>query len=1035
MASKFSQIQDGLSQRDRAFPELERDYFAMDSMSQKSILEMMKKYAVDHGMPHFFDGVDLSNVINMMNGEADGKTDPAVALYAVCAKLMGHVQEKINELPNKRVDFYYRQILKEDNLPAEGDHAYVTFDVENEGFDCVIPQGTRFEAGENSQGETVEFESVADAPINDVKVAKILTASWTNGYPVTQTEIPVYGAKEASEIKMEPRPLFGLTRSNELTEETAFSDVGVCVSNRILYMQSGIRNVKMTFCFAPDSIRETVIEKNFATANGFSAAFSNAFKLSITSEQGWLEIPEYRIGNCNLNSECPENQITVDFTIEDSAPAIENYNPEIHGENYSFKHPVFRLLMNARKSQALWNAFMKAQLQKVCISTDVKKCRNIVASNEYGPVSTLAPVQLFGAVPSLGSSFIFGSSEVCGKKLNSLRLHGKWCGLPNCENLKDWYSQYENPPQTSDFKVSLNALYSGEWFPIEKNAVTCPLFEENKDLSDDEGGISSDFKLSFSSIVCSRTSENFSSDENFMYSPLMKDGFFRIKLISPAKAFLHREISKTVSNSFLAQVFKKKGVESLPNQPYTPSVEDLYVDYTSYAESSVALHEFELDSGIVFVHPFGFSCKESFRLTNGALYLGLKFSGKPKKVNLYFVLNRDSENHGNGIGKFQWAYLGSNRWKPLPEENRLSDSTANFTSSGIVSLALPNDMQNDGHLMPKGFVWIRINPTENNWRECARILSVFSQTLEVKRVSGFEKGNVLRHLKPKTIKELTQSFAGLSGVFQLEESFGGKARESDSKMRTRVAEFLLHRNQCVNVHDYERVILEHFPEVYKVKCFPHMKIDISTGHYDCSSPGNLLVVPVAPLFADGSFQMDPCLDGSVVREIREFLQNRIPGFAHVQVFNPFFDKIQVRCNVRFQSGKNEGKMLLDLNEKINRFLSPWFPQDGGIVDHFGWKLEKEALKAYIESLDYIEYVGDDFTIMKIASTDEQKFFVNLFENTDNKILHGSCPWSIPVPMKKHFINDIDDSNLLAEDNVNNGYGGLEIGQTFIIRKS
>jgi hypothetical protein len=86
-------------------------------------------------------------------------------------------------------------------------------------------------------------------------------------------------------------------------------------------------------------------------------------------------------------------------------------------------------------------------------------------------------------------------------------------------------------------------------------------------------------------------------------------------------------------------------------------------------------------------------------------------------------------------------------------------------------------------------------------------------------------------------------------------------------------------------------------------------------------------------------------------------------------------------------------------------------------------------------LDYIEYVGDDFTIMKIASTDEQKFFVNLFENTDNKILHGSCPWSIPVPMKKHFINDIDDGNLLAEDNVNNGYGGLEIGQTFIIRKS
>jgi hypothetical protein len=38
-------------------------------------------------------------------------------------------------------------------------------------------------------------------------------------------------------------------------------------------------------------------------------------------------------------------------------------------------------------------------------------------------------------------------------------------------------------------------------------------------------------------------------------------------------------------------------------------------------------------------------------------------------------------------------------------------------------------------------------------------------------------------------------------------------------------------------------------------------------------------------------------------------------------------------------------------------------------------------------------------------------------------------------MRKHFINNVDSCAAVGEDNVNNGYGGLEIGQTFIIRKS
>ena len=1037
MSGRIFQIQDGLSQRYREFPELSKGFFAVDSMTQKSILEMMKKYARENGSPHFFDDVDFSKVLTMLNGEADGRTDPAVAIYAVCAKLMGRVQDSLNQFPDKRIDFYYRKVLGERNRDADGDHAIVTFDVDNEDVSCVLPKGTRFSAGENSEGENVEYESLSDVHINDVKVSKILTVSCAKGYPITQSEIPAYPPKEAGGQKMTPFPLFGLTRSNDVAEGTEFSKVGICVSDRVFYMTSGVRNVKLNFVFTPSSVRTTVVEKKDGNASEFSAAFTNAFTLSMTTEEGWLDIDDYKVGCCNLNSECPENQISLEFTLKDSDPAIVNYDPEIHGGDYLSKNPLLRLVVNPRKSEALWYALEKLDVLRVHVAVSVSKCREITVANEFGPASTLLPVQIFGPMPKVGSSFIVGCKEVCGKKLDSFDIHGKWNGLPGCRDFSEWYAQYDNPPHTSDYEVSLSGLYGGSWLPSEKNSVTCKLFTTAKESLYDYDRIVSlipdEFNISFNNIVRSRVCESIPSDEGFMYSPMMKDGFFRMKLTSPSMAFMHGEISRAVCNSFLTQILKKKNVDNLPNQPYTPCVEDLFVNYTANSDVVKSSEETDVEEGFFYLHPFGFGDKESLLVRNGALYLGLTFKGKPKKVNLYFMMNRDSALRSDG--KYFWSYLGPYGWKNLPEENRLTDSTANFTTSGIVTLDLPNDLAAETHLMPKGEYWIRITPSKESWRECSRLLTVFSQSLEVKRVCGFENGSVLEHCKPKTIKELASSIGGLSSVYQFEESFGGKARESDHKMRVRVAETLYHRNRSVCIEDYERMILEEFPEVYKVKCFPHVKIDESSRHFDFTSPGNLLVVPVSSIYCDGSFQWDPCLNGSVLRDIREFLQKKITGLAKVQVINPFFDKLQVRCNVKLRRSENEGEILLDLNEKINRYLSPWFPQEGGIRKHFGWSLDKLYLKSYIESLDYVENVGDDFTIMKIASTDEKKFMVNLFENTDDKLLRGSFPWSISVPMRKHFINDVDSIAAAGEDNVNNGYGGLEIGQTFIIRRA
>ena len=260
---------------------------------------------------------------------------------------------------------------------------------------------------------------------------------------------------------------------------------------------------------------------------------------------------------------------------------------------------------------------------------------------------------------------------------------------------------------------------------------------------------------------------------------------------------------------------------------------------------------------------------------------------------------------GDVIGIYPFWYANDLKWVDFEGITRLAYYGLKIDDKGKLfmpfgNLALPYleknknyEFVNNAH---RHFVKL-----DESWRECSRLLTIFSQSLEVKRVSGFEDGSILEHCKPQTIKELSTSISGLSSVYQFEESFGGKARESDHKMRARVAESLYHKNRSVCIEDYERMILEAFPEVHKVKCFPHVKMNEISKRYDFMCPGYILVVPVSSLYCDGSFQWDPCLNGSVLRDIREFLQKKVTGLSKIRVINPFFDKLQVRCNVKLRS--------------------------------------------------------------------------------------------------------------------------------------
>ena len=988
-------VSEGLSQQARKFKELAKSFVAINNMTLEQLLKEICEYEKKHDCPHVIDDNDIPKLVNAIETSSNDNTEPSATLYTVFAKLLSHIQERVNNLPERRIDFYFRTVLGERPNKARGDHAYVVIPVEMEGFRHNLPKRTKFTAGTNEEGEPIEFESVNYAELNDVQVQKIYTLAFPQKTAPTISEIPTYTPSQALENKdMVPYPLFGLPRSGDFLEHSEFARFGIAISSRLLYLNDGTRNIKVKLDFGDNYIKGMQPEQE-QSAEKISDFFKETFQISLTTAEGWYDAEPHIFG-----AQYKANYIEFNIQLSNMDPAIIDYDPAIHRADYKLNSAVMQITIKPSASYDHWEFLRKSKLQKVSLEVEVTGCKRLSLSNDIGPLSTSTPIQPFGPLPTVGNSLIVGCEEIQGKNLTSFKIHGNWRGLPNPGDFSEWYKLYPIVPKNSDFIVSVTALHNGQWISSkEQSASSQNLF------TPESGSISDELTINCPQVIDKNVINNQYDSENFEFTPNAKDGFFKIQLTQPPKAFMHQEYSKVLCETLIQQVIDKK-VHELPNQPYTPELDNLSVDYNAKAEINLQNSENTIDK-VLFLYPWGFSESAQLKFQEGALFLGLSPTAASKNVNLYFHMNRDSDNICKE-NKLNWMYLGENDdWKQIQSENILYNTTANFTSSGIVSLTIPKDLQTNSTLMPKGLCWIRLEP-QSEWKHCSRLFSVYAQAVEVVRSKGFGQKNNFKHCKPGSINELAESISGLTDVYQLEKSFGGEPEEDREDMQIRVAEYLYHRNRILTARDCERLILENFPEVHLVKCFA----GFSKEWPDHPTPGHILVVPVSPLYEDGGFIWDPCLSGKTLENIKLFVKQICSPFAKITISNPQFEKIQVRCRVKFVDDSDEGIRLLELNQQICNYISPW--NNNSPSHFFGWTLNKKHLREFIRNLPYIKSIHE-FSVERIDSKDHSEYNMIESDESNSNFIHGKTPWSILTPMKKHLINKkISETSIITE---------------------
>jgi hypothetical protein len=448
-----------------------------------------------------------------------------------------------------------------------------------------------------------------------------------------------------------------------------------------------------------------------------------------------------------------------------------------------------------------------------------------------------------------------------------------------------------------------------------------------------------------------------------------------------------KESADTVASNFekiqnFLKIFDKDGkpikeiAVLIPNEPWTPIISNMELDYTATADS--------IDITLIHLYPYKDTYKqEALALIpslfpsfcdEGTLFIGLSDLMPGSNVNLLFQLAEATSDTELDVETVSWKYLSNNQWFSLRTGFEiLEDGTENLTTSGIIQFSLPGNISADNTIMPKSIYWIKAAVPLNS-RAVSETFSIQAQAMEATFVidAKNDTGRLSGSLEEGSVSKLKVADANIKQVLQPYPSFGGSPPELTGDYYTRVSELLRHKGRAIQKFDYERIVLQAFPQIFKTKCINH-SFFLSAHEYDNDfpvAPGYVLlaVIPdLTKLMAAESFE--PKVPESIIEDIQSYLCARTSPFVKIKAVNPRYEKINICLSLILREGYDKNFYKDELMKDLREFLAPWAV---GIFDklRFGQCVNKSDLVYFLETREYVDYI----TRMSIQSEFDKKTF-------------------------------------------------------------
>ncbi|KQV85606.1 baseplate J/gp47 family protein [Rhizobacter sp. Root1221] len=786
----------------------------------------------------------------------------------------------------------------------------------------------------------------------------------------------------------------------------------------------------------------------------FGQLFNSILNFSLTTPAGWMQVNDFFV----TNQPAGDNTSSASFTgvgivlrLRPQDPAVVACDALVHGEGWPTTLPVLRIQLGSHGRMYPYSLLEEMLLAEIALSVRVRGLGNVLMQNNLGPLDPSKPFMPFGPLPTTASYCIFGADEISRKNVTHLAVNVEWSGLPVGEGgFGSYYASYDPHLRNSSFTAHAGILRDGQWH-MAGTPGSVRLF----DTADAAGRLRTNARWVFSEAALRSQGRANDAPQDFKLGA--RNGFYRIQLNHPAIAFGHQAYPNLLTEVVSANATRRRRrPRPLPNTPYTPLIERLSLDYE--AESHLVpgrdngMPDSPTAERVLHLHPFGISqvypgaAGPSPSLWprfehDGNLYIGLSAEELGGALSLHFHLRDETAveaHHGESRPTTTWSYLASNQWHALTPSQVMSDTTCGFLTSGIVMLDVPRQIDRQNTILPDGCYWLRLS-ADGRFESFAGLYGVRTQALRASRVLRDNPSAPVAPLPAGSVREPTVTVFGLAAVAQIGASFGMRPAEDRRQMRTRTGERLQHRQRASTPWDYERLVLERFPSVLKVKCFSHL-----TSRNKGVSPGEVLVVvvPTPPTTHASSHAHDgepvlsataePHLNAVELARIRSYLCGLASPFAQIQVRNAVYERIQVRCTVKLSAGSQAGQALRRINQAITDYISPW--REGGCQPNFEWTVRCEDVEAHVRSLECVDFVTQ-LSLLHVAQSDQHVYTLcDTARGQANLATRAvpQSPWSIALPMREHMLNAVEIST--DERPQATGISGLGVGGTLILGK-